>query len=84
MPTEDRLQDAVSWAVQLRLAGEAAAYAQWWKPQMFPDRVEELRWTRGQFERARQLAIAEGLLAPDAAIHIERHGSRDSLVSHTG
>ena len=81
MTNHDPLRDAVSWAVQLKLATEDAASAQQWEPETAPQRIEELQRTRKRLEHARQSAVAAGALAPDAQIHIRRY--RDSTAPAT-
>lgn len=72
MSAKIELCDAVSWAVELKLASEAAAFAQQCNPEVHLQRIDELRWTRAQFERARDRAIAVGAPGPNAKIHIVR------------
>jgi len=72
MTANHDLREVVSWAVQLKLASEAAPFAQQCKPEAHLQRIDELGWTRAQFKRARDRAIAVGALGANAQIHIVR------------
>jgi hypothetical protein len=57
----DYVANVKSWAVQIILAKKDAIHAQKWKPEAFLERIEELHWTRRQFDDAEKRALAAGV-----------------------